>query len=82
MQLGKAFGMYVVGVCSTADLSFVKSTLGADEVVDYTSTNFAETYANAPFDFVVDPMGIRGGCMRLPHACMPDRDAHYNVLVK
>ncbi len=34
VQLGKALGLYVVGVAGPANTEFVKQ-LGADEVVDY-----------------------------------------------
>ncbi|KAF9573111.1 NADPh quinone reductase [Mortierella alpina] len=53
VQMAKALGAYVVGVCSTANVQLVKD-LGADEVVDYKTTNVTERYRSQDFDIVFD----------------------------
>jgi NADPH:quinone reductase-like Zn-dependent oxidoreductase len=56
VQLGKAFGGAVTGVCSTRNLDLVRSA-GADEVIDYTSADF--TRAGRRYDIVLDLVGNR-----------------------
>lgn len=51
VQLAKAFGANVTGVCRTDKVEFVR-TLGADRVVDYTQNDFAD--GTQLFDLVVD----------------------------
>jgi NADPH:quinone reductase-like Zn-dependent oxidoreductase len=54
VQIAKARGAHVIGTASVANHEFLRS-LGADEVIDYRSTDF--TAALAPVDIVVDLVG-------------------------
>jgi NADPH:quinone reductase-like Zn-dependent oxidoreductase len=56
VQIAKAFGAIVTGVCSTAKMDLVRS-LGADEVIDYTKTDITDT--NERYDLVLDIGGNR-----------------------
>lgn len=56
VQIAKALGATVTGVCSTAKLDFVRS-LGADEVIDYTKTDITDT--SKRYDLVLDIGGNR-----------------------
>jgi NADPH:quinone reductase-like Zn-dependent oxidoreductase len=56
VQIAKSYGTEVTGVTSTRNIDLVRS-LGADHVVDYTTTDFA---LNGPrFDFILDTIGNR-----------------------
>ena len=56
VQLAKAFGAKVTGVCSTAQVDLVRS-IGADEVIDYTREDFADGARH--WDLIVDTAGRR-----------------------
>jgi NADPH:quinone reductase-like Zn-dependent oxidoreductase len=51
VQLAKHAGAHVTAVCSTKNVELMR-TLGADEVIDYTTTDFIN--AGATYDFVFD----------------------------
>jgi NADPH:quinone reductase-like Zn-dependent oxidoreductase len=56
VQLAKAFGAQVTGVCSTTKVDLVRS-LGADQVIDYTGEDFADGARR--WDLIVDTAGRR-----------------------
>jgi NADPH:quinone reductase-like Zn-dependent oxidoreductase len=56
VQIAKAFGAAVTGVCSTRKVDLVRS-LGADDVIDYTRDDFAAT--GRRYDLILDIAGNR-----------------------
>ena len=56
VQIAKAFGAHVTGLCSTAQVDLVRS-IGADEVIDYTREDFAEL--GQRYDVILDIAGNR-----------------------
>lgn len=65
VQYGKYLGAHVTGICSTKNIELVKS-LGADAVIDYTTTDHIEP--GIAFDFVLDSVG-RIKKSRLKESC-------------
>lgn len=64
VQLSRALGARVTGVCSTRNVELVRS-IGADEVIDYTRADF--TAAAQRYDLLVDVAGSRSAwtCRRV-----------------
>lgn len=56
VQMAKAFGAEVTGVCSTRNLELVRE-IGAVHVVDYTQTDFTRT--GQRYDLILDAIGNR-----------------------
>lgn len=54
VQIAKAFGAEVTGVCSTAKVDLVRS-IGADHTIDYTKEDF--TQGGPRYDFILDNVG-------------------------
>src|SRR5690606_3635015 len=54
VQIGKALGAEVTGVCSTRNVELVRS-LGADHVIDYTTMDF--TAGDERYDVILDNVG-------------------------
>src|ERR671921_400763 len=68
VQIAKAFGAQVTGVCSTAKVEMVRS-IGADHVIDYTREDFAE--GDQRYDLILD-IGGNSSLARLRRALTPE----------
>jgi NADPH:quinone reductase-like Zn-dependent oxidoreductase len=64
VQIAKAFGAHVTGVCSTAKVEMVRS-IGADHVIDYRREDFAE--GEQRYDLILD-IGGNSSLARLRRA--------------
>ena len=73
VQLARAFGAEVTGVCRTEKVDLVRS-LGADRVIDYTREDFAE--ATPPHDVILD-VGGNASLSRLRRALDPAGDPRH-----
>jgi NADPH:quinone reductase-like Zn-dependent oxidoreductase len=67
IQIAKAFGAEVTGVCSTTKVDLVRS-LGADHVIDYTQEDF--TRSEQRYDLILD-MGGNRSLSQLKRALAP-----------
>ncbi|MFL6100107.1 MAG: NAD(P)-dependent alcohol dehydrogenase [Actinomycetales bacterium] len=67
VQLAKAYGADVTGVCSTAKIDLVAG-LGADHVIDYTNEDFAD--GTRRYDLILD-IGGSSSISRLRRALAP-----------
>ena len=56
MQIAKAMGAEVTGVCSGSNLETVRK-VGADNVIDYTAEDFAN--GSKTYDVILDTVGTR-----------------------
>ena len=67
VQLAKAYGAHVTGVCNTTKVEMVRS-IGADHVIDYTREDFAEREQR--YDLILD-IGGNSTLARLRRALTP-----------
>jgi NADPH:quinone reductase-like Zn-dependent oxidoreductase len=66
VQVAKALGAHVTGVCSTEKMDMVRG-LGADEVIDYTLEDY--TRGGPRYDRIVDVAGNRSMLLCLSSRC-------------
>ena len=71
VQIAKALGAEVTGVCSTRNVELVRS-IGADHVIDYTREDFRQGAER--YDLILDNVGDRS-MSDTRRALTPDRDA-------
>ena len=72
VQMAKAFGAKVTGVCSTTKIDLVRS-IGADHAIDYTREDF--TAGRARYDLILDLAGNRSSVtpQARPHSARQGR---------
>jgi NADPH:quinone reductase-like Zn-dependent oxidoreductase len=68
VQIAKAFGAHVTGVCSTTKVEMVRS-IGADHVIDYTREDFAA--GDQRYDLILD-IGGNSSLSRLRRTLTPE----------
>jgi NADPH:quinone reductase-like Zn-dependent oxidoreductase len=73
VQIARALGAEVTGVCSTANLDLVES-LGADKVIDYTKEDFARS--GETYDVIFDAVDKYRGD---PRKVLKERGIYLNV---
>ncbi|MFK4084736.1 NADP-dependent oxidoreductase [Kribbella sp. NPDC020789] len=64
VQIAKAHGAYVIGTASAPKHDFVRA-LGADQVIDYRTQDFADVLKAEPVDVVFDPIAGETGLRSL-----------------